>query len=420
MRVLFSIFPATAHLYPVVPLAHTLQAMGHDVCVAAAPDMADEITAVGLKAVPVGRTADLGAVLPEVAGDDRLERLAARLGVDATDPQVRKAVRYRLISTIALGHGPEPGTPPALDDLMDFARAWSPDLVLWDPMCFGAALAARACGAAQARVLWGLDHFAWFAEETAALLGAAEGPDPALALDAMAGALRRLGRPQDHELITGQWSVDLMPQRMRLPSALRYVPLRRVPYNGPGVVPQWLMHKPQRPRVCLTMGLSLRKYFKDDEELITGLLAAVSALDVEVVATVTAEQFDASYTLPDNVRAIDYVPLDLVLPDCAAIVHHGGTSTFAAAAAHGVPQLIMPSTMGDHLALARYVAGAGGGLFTERSEATPERIAAQLARILEEPSFQRGAAEIHRDMLSAPGPAEVVPVLERLTAEFRG
>ncbi|MEZ3182543.1 DUF1205 domain-containing protein [Streptomyces pimonensis] len=423
MRVLFSVFPATAHLYPVVPLAYALQSAGHDVCVATSPDLATEITAVGLKAVPVGESADLGSLLPSVAGPDHLVRLASRLGVDTEslgDADIAKSVRYHLISMIALGHPGASSARPALADLVDFAAAWRPDLVLWDPMVFGASVAARACGAAHARVLWGLDLFARHGDRYADVLNAPGDLGDALPIGAMAPVMRRLGLRYDRELLFGQWSIDLMPPRMRLPGDLRYVPLRRVPYNGPGVFPDWLRQPSQRPRVCLTMGMSMRKYFHDDEALITQLLTAVADLDVEVIATVTADQFGPGFQVPDNVRTVDYVPLDLVMRDCSALIHHGGTGTYAAAVPYEVPQLILPTPMGDHLALSRYVADLGAGLYTARADFSVDVVTKQLTTILAEPSFRAGAAELHRDTMASPSPIELVPVLERLTAEFGG
>ena len=46
--------------------------------------------------------------------------------------------------------------------------------------------------------------------------------------------------------------------------------------------------------------------------------------------------------LPPNVRHESYVPFSLVLPRCAAIVHHGGIGTCAQGLAAGVPQVTMP------------------------------------------------------------------------------
>ncbi len=46
--------------------------------------------------------------------------------------------------------------------------------------------------------------------------------------------------------------------------------------------------------------------------------------------------------LPDHARHESFVPFSMILPRCAAIVHHGGVGTCAQGLAAGIPQLIMP------------------------------------------------------------------------------
>ena len=77
---------------------------------------------------------------------------------------------------------------------------------------------------------------------------------------------------------------------------------------------------------------------------------------------------------PDDVRAVGLAPLNDLLPSCAAVPHQTGSGTRSAAEAHGVSQLIV----------------------TDR-----------LRHLLEEPSF------------AEPTPNELVPHLEKLTAERR-
>jgi UDP:flavonoid glycosyltransferase YjiC (YdhE family) len=47
-------------------------------------------------------------------------------------------------------------------------------------------------------------------------------------------------------------------------------------------------------------------------------------------------------TLPNRVLAIDYAPLESVLPRAAAVIHHGGIGTCAEALRVGLPSLIVP------------------------------------------------------------------------------
>ncbi len=53
-------------------------------------------------------------------------------------------------------------------------------------------------------------------------------------------------------------------------------------------------------------------------------------------------------SLPSGVIHADYVPLSLILPRSAALVHHGGIGTMSQALAAGVPQVVMPMAHDQH------------------------------------------------------------------------
>ncbi|MFJ9946690.1 activator-dependent family glycosyltransferase [Kitasatospora sp. NPDC091207] len=425
MRVLFTVMPAAAHLQPVVPLAWALQSAGHDVCVASHPNMADLITAAGLTAVSVGQVDDLGALMRGAADDQVLESITASLRADPEDLNIRNAFRYYQLAAFSLYYPTRPrdhGYRPMVDDLITFARAWRPDLVLWDPLSFPGPIAARACGAAHGRLQYGLDYTAWARQRLAELNSASDGPavEDLMAL-AMLPELERLGEEFDEELVQGQWTVDLVPPGMRLPLDLSYVPMRRVSYDGAHVFPTWLRRRPDRPRVCLTLGLSTRKFLAADSAALVGdLLEMAAQTDADFVATLNATQLESVSSVPANVSALDYVPLSLLLPTCSAIVHHGGGGTFASAVAHRVPQMVpAPGEGGDRLAFARYVHERGAGLMLGREEVTVETLHRQMALLLHDPTFRQGTDRLHADMVAMPTPKEVVPVLERLTADHR-
>jgi glycosyltransferase (activator-dependent family) len=417
--------PATAHLYPIVPLAWALQASGHEVRVASHPDMAATITAAGLTAVSVGRPADLGALMRDGASDQRLEQITEALEIGSDDLNLRNAIRYYTLAGVSLYFPTDPQraeSDRAVDDLVAFARSWRPDLVLWDPLVLAAPVAARLSGAAHARVLYGLDYVGWAQQRFTERIGRPAQPltEHPLA-ELMRPTLRRFGLDFDAELAVGQWTLDLLPERMRLPVDLRYTALRRVPYTGTTTVPQWLYDEPKRPRVCLTLGMSTRKFLSGHgASPIADIFGLVEELDIELVATVNSAQLADVEELPDRVRIVDYLPLDLLLPTCSAVVHHGGGGTFAAAVAHQVPQLIpAPGEGGDRVAFARYVEQRGAGLTVSRTDYSADVFAEQLFRVLHEPSFQDGAAGLHDDMLATPSPRDVVPVLEKLSDRYR-
>ncbi|AVH55990.1 MULTISPECIES: activator-dependent family glycosyltransferase [Streptomyces] len=429
MRVLFTIFPATAHLYPVVPLAWALQSAGHEVVVASHAGVVDpgvigNISAAGLTAVPLGTPDELPPALGAHSGEAKPDRPS--LGFDPADAEdgAWRTARSILTGMFSL-HYPAPeregGRRPVLDNLVDFARAWRPDLVLWDPLMFPAPVAARVSGAAHARLVWGMDNIAVIHDRTKrelADLSTELTEHPWLSW--FGPMLERYGLEFTDEMLLGQWTLDLTQSRMRQPLDLTYVPVRRVPYNGAASLPAWLHARPERPRAVLTLGVSRRKIFgKYSGFPVVEFFDSVSGLDAEVVATLDSRQLATVGTVPKNVRTVEYVPLNQVLPTSSAIIHHGGGGTFSAAVAHRVPQLVVPLVMWDEMVTARYVADMGAGLVADPESLDVDGLHQQLVRLLEDPSFQLGARGLYEEMLAAPAPKDVVPLLERLTAERR-
>ena len=85
-----------------------------------------------------------------------------------------------------------------------------------------------------------------------------------------------------------------------------------------------------------------------------------------------------------------------------------------------VPQLVVPVPMWDEALTARHVVARGAGLMAPPDTLDADSLHKQLRRLLEEPSFQLGARALYEDSLASPSPADVVPVLERLTVQHRG
>ncbi|QTE01597.1 activator-dependent family glycosyltransferase [Streptomyces cyanogenus] len=416
MRVLFAVFPAAAHVHPIVPLAWALQNAGHDVRVAIHPDAVGLVTEAGLAAVPLGARHKLAGVVEFNSNLDLLDSLDDTLSLDTEDDSARWETQWEVMRNVLLVY------QPVLPDLVDFVQDWKPDLVVWDPFCVPAAVAARVGGAAQARFLWGRDNIGWLRAkslEQLAARGAGPADDPLVPL--MSDMLAPYGLEYEEEFLTGQWTIDPMPQGMRLPLDLPYTGVRRVPYNGTAALPAWVHQRPERPRVVLTLGIGGRgrQLFRQSGVSFPEVVEAVAGLDVELVATVGAAEREAVGTTPDNIRLIEYMPLNHLLPTCSAIIHHGGGGTFAAAVAHQVPQLVTPMPFWGEAATAQYVADNGAGLVIDSSQFTPDALRKSLTRLLDDRSFRDGAAALYQEMQAAPSPGDLVPVLEELTARHR-
>ncbi|MFJ8330622.1 activator-dependent family glycosyltransferase [Streptomyces sp. NPDC094437] len=431
MRVLFQPFAAATHVAAQVPLAWALRAAGHEVRVATQPDVVEDITRAGLTAVPVGEPLRVAAKMnPDDA--DVVEELRDDAWLRVLDPG---EIRPERLTPEHL-HGVFAAWTPLvhrntvpdrmIDDLVAFARDWRPDLVVWDTMTYAGPVAARASGAAHARLMFGLDLIGLLRERYRAAL---DRLPPELRDDPLEEWLGHVlerhglegpGCGFDEELVVGQWTLDPVPTSLALPVSLPRVPVRYVPYNGPASVPGWLDENAgRRRRICLTLGVSFREVVGEDQASVGELLEAVADLDVEVVATLNAEQLDALGPLPPNVRAVDFVPLNELLPSCAAIIHHGGAGTFLTSLAHGVPQVVVPARMWCNTPRAEQARAAGVALTCPPERLTAGRLRAMVTRVLENPSFARAAARVRTEMLGTPTPAGIVPVLERLVAAHR-
>jgi glycosyltransferase (activator-dependent family) len=405
VKVLFCALPQLTHFYATVPLAWALRTAGHEVRYATSPDFAEAVTDAGLTAVPVG---------PADAEDDEEIAEEAPAGLPApydlaetrpgpdgwTDGH---AEAFDAMVTYAFGEF----NAPILDDLVAFARSWQPDLVLWEPFTYAGAFAAAACGAAHGRVLFGTDFLGATHEWIHAHV-----PDDRLT-EWLRTTAAALGVPFEEHLRSGHFTVDQLPSPLRLASPeLEYVPARYVAYGGPAEVPAWLRETPSRPRVALTLGTSATLEYGGYTVRVTDLLAALSTMDVEVVATIDGP-------VPDNVRAVPYVPLDALAPTCAAAVHHGGFGTMLTFARHGVPQLTLPHDF-DAPLLGRKLAAQGAGLTVGPAQASGRRIRWSVEQLLGNAGIRSAAAGLAEEIAAMPSPNDVVARLEELTTKHRG
>jgi UDP:flavonoid glycosyltransferase YjiC (YdhE family) len=106
--------------------------------------------------------------------------------------------------------------------------------------------------------------------------------------------------------------------------------------------------------------------------------------------------------LPDSVLALDATPHDWLFPRVAAVVHHGGAGTTAAALRAGVPSLVVPfiadqKFWGDRVA----ALGAGPRPISQR-RLTAERFAAAL-RELDSDRYRDAARAVGRALSAEDG-----------------
>ncbi|QVJ02396.1 activator-dependent family glycosyltransferase [Nocardiopsis eucommiae] len=410
MRVLIAAYSEKTHFYNLVPIAWALRTAGHEVRVVSQPSLTSTIVEAGLTAVAVGRDHSFMEVMESKEED---EGWADRVTSVMTDPENTDWEGLYDFFEDATVNSFRTFNDGWVDELVEYAREWRPDLVLWEAFTFAGAVAARVVGAAHVRVLWGADVLTRARHRFVSLLEKRSPEDRSDPLGEWLGEiLGRYGHTFDEEIVTGQRVLDQAPTSMRLPDQAHTVPVRYVPYNGPAEVPSWLLEPPRKPRVCVTAGMSMRNFFGFDM-IPLEILQPFADLDVEVVATLVPGEGGVP-DLPPNVRLVDFVPMNALLPTCSAVVHIGGAGVVSTALLHGVPQLTLVPGLWDTVVRARALRDNGAGLLLMPGEDSPEAVRDNVRRLVEEPSFREAAELLRQEVLSQPTPNDVVPLLEEL------
>ncbi|MFI6317039.1 nucleotide disphospho-sugar-binding domain-containing protein, partial [Nonomuraea sp. NPDC050556] len=342
MRILFVVWAWPSHFFPMVPTAWACWAAGHDVLVASQPALQQTLRASGLPAASVGTdldTADMfrSRMAPAKDARGRLTKLSApgaQRPAGVTDPRLLVLEVYGALARAMT------------DDTVRLAKQWAADVVVWDPITFGGAIAARAAGALSVRHTWGLD--------SARFMGLYD--DWPEDLRALTG---EYGVPDDR--VREDLCLDICPPLLQFPQESHTTPARYVPYNGPDSGASRVLDDSGRPRVCVTWGTTVELLAGKSQFPAGEVLEALAAHDVDVVVAASDQQVAQLGTLPGNVVATGWMPLRTVLESSTAIVHEGGAGTLMTASLLGVPQLVIPALHEQILAGERLAAVGGGG-----------------------------------------------------------
>jgi UDP:flavonoid glycosyltransferase YjiC (YdhE family) len=371
MRVLFTVFSATGHFYPLVPLARALQCAGHVVAFASYADppfqaFGEQITAAGFELMRIGSVHGL-------MDDPELQRWQA---VRAND---RSAAQKMAIGRIF----PEVVPRALLPDLVELSDRWNPDLIVSDNFEFAGRVVAESREIPHAALK--VSEFFSYADRHK--------------LVAQMDALRAsVGLPPDPDgamqfrylyLVDDPPGFD-MDQRLP-PTTVR---MRRVSYDGESV-PDWLSTLEPRPTVYATAGTNVNMV----AGVLERLLEALRDEPINLILTVGQSRDPAEFgPQPPNVHIERYLSQSLLMPHCDAAVVHGGTGTVYTALDHGLPLVIVP------IASDQFV--------------NAQRCAA-LCEVLTNPVYRANACRVQQAMRTLPMPHEVVPLLERVAREKR-
>ncbi|MEV0804785.1 nucleotide disphospho-sugar-binding domain-containing protein [Micromonospora sp. NPDC050200] len=402
MRVLFTSYGTRPHYFPMVPLAWACQTAGHDVRVVGAPAIAEPLRESGLLGAAVGRDADISAFMasgafrpkPPQPGETTEEALARF--VDGIAP-----IAFLRCEGM-------------IEETVQFARAWRPDLVVYDPVTFAGAVAAQVLGVPAVCNLYGMvrhfrvemdtiygtelrsdyvNQFKRFGVEPIA--------DPAAWVDPCPPSLRWRDEDGPSSYTAGAPRFDMQFVR----------------YNGSGNVPNWLLQPGERPRVVFTWGTTQEKKLGPEVvQFAREAIDAIAALDVEVVVTVAATApGNAGYLagLPSNVRTVDWVPFQLLADASAAVVHFGGTGMMLTTAACGKPHVAI-TAIPEGIFNGQRIEAAGVGRHLPQEEADAAAIQSAVSAVIGGGPYQRAALNLRHEIEAQPRTSEIVRRLEEI------
>jgi UDP:flavonoid glycosyltransferase YjiC (YdhE family) len=379
MRVLLTSQPGYGHFRPLLPLAHALVTLGHEVRVGTSASFAPVVEREGLR--------------PEALGLDWL------LSDDATiPPDLRQPPAYTIEAVVAHRFVHQTAERFARD-VLALVERWRPDLVVRETTEYGGSLAARVLGM-----------------PSAALQVASPSLLSDTVLVAVAAALdvvrHRLGLPPDpgrvapaDELVICFAPPALHDPAIRLPLGLRsFHPGRPL---GDDLLPESLLGLGgDRPLVYATLGTA----FNDRSRMKPFLSALEDGLAEESVDLLLTLGRDAD---PDDlgdrgpgVRVMSFVPQRAVVDVSSVVVCHGGYGTVLDAVDAAVPLVVVPFGA-DQFVNAAAVERVGIGIALEERSRSPQPIRDAVVSLLDPGSPHRRRVEALRDEWRAlPGPDE--------------
>ncbi len=384
MRILFTSVPMHGHFFPMVPLAHAMRARGHEVLVATSASLVDAVTGAGLPAA----TTSPPLSFTEIMTIDRDGRPI---------PSPRTAAERTAGGGRAWGRLAS-RTMANTERLVD---RWRPNLVVAEPSEYAGPVVAARRGIPWVEHGWGITTMPetrpYTAEEMAGTLADLELaglPEPTLRLTVCPQSLAD-GQPTDAE---------------------HSQPIRYVPYNGQGVLPDWALEDRRLPRIFLTFGSVAPQYkFRDFVAVLGELAATLPQLGAEIIVGVDEASAQRLESLPAGVVAVGWQPLNMVLPVCDLLVHHGGPGSMLTALTSGVPQLALPLS-GDQFVNAFALTRVGAGRMLPPDGNKPDAVLAECRILLDDAGYRDAARVLAAEIAAMPSPADVAELLEKHVA----
>jgi UDP:flavonoid glycosyltransferase YjiC (YdhE family) len=369
-----------------VPLARGLIAAGHEVLVASPAGLRAAVEDAGLPFAAIGTTEVPDGLLERVRDD----------GGDWQRRQ-RNAIsiwwfEYRARST--------------MHDVLRLIDDWSPDLLVRDAYDYGGLVAAerRDIPHAAAGPVWFPP--AWLHTvmvDELARLRADVGlpPDPT-------------GVSLDRYLVLASFPPSWVAPDELVPPTVRFI--RPEPFNvaDDGELPESVARLPtDRPTVHASLGTRLT----DTERVNETILAGLRDEPLNLVLTVGSRRDPAEFgPQPANVVIERFIPHELLLPRCDAMLTHCGMNSVMACLTLGLPMVGVPIDTDQPRNAAR-LAALGAAAVVEPAERSPEAFRAATWEVLNDGSYRRHAETVRDEIAALPGADQAVALLEQLALE---
>lgn len=147
--------------------------------------------------------------------------------------------------------------------------------------------------------------------------------------------------------------------------------------------------------------------------LLENAVKAFNNTEFDVIITTGTGQKVPEYIKPsDNVKIIDWLPLNDVIPKCDIDIHHGGHGSSLQCLGHGVPSIVIP-TMDEREYNARQLHELGVSLYITPEELTPGLLLEKARTIVRTPEFKNNAKALaenirHKNFGGAPEAAKQI------------
>ena len=378
MRIVFTANPLPGHIVPMVPLMRAALAAGHRVAVVTGADAADFVHAQGSPDIEV-----LPAGPPTLVAMADMQRETGTS--PATAPRPDTVAEYFAVRRVAA----------AVDDAVEAARAWHPDVVISESLDHVGPYVAAALDVPFLRHGFGPER-----------------PEPVLA--AMAAESARSAAARGVELPPVAAWIDVYPAFLEAAGTVREgrrIALRPSAHGAVGASDAPVPAPPRtRPRVLVTMGTVFT-----DQALLDRAVTSTEreGLAVDLVTT-AVNGVQARVGSPDSsVRVVNvpFRPLAELLADVDAVVTVGGAGTVLGALVAGVPLVVMPLGA-DHSVNALRATAAGAAVTVD----SPEAVGPALRRVLEDADLRWSARDVADRVRALPSVESALAEVEQVVA----